>query len=174
MELGDRLRARRKALKLSGGKVAAALGISAVHVFDIENKKRGPSLDLLCRFARHYGVTTDYLLGLDETVPEVMPQDAYVEALTEILDDLSEVEKATLVEIGRAFQRVGAERQEEAVNQVFLRMMEDVEQGSGEDAAKELYSAMRLATAGGDVAVLRRWFGRYMGTPAKRLPDPGE
>ncbi len=90
MELGKRLRTQRHALRLSGPKVAAQVGVSSVHISDMENDKRRPSLDLLVRLARVYGVTTDYLLGVEETAEP--PRDPYAEELTAILGELGEAE----------------------------------------------------------------------------------
>lgn len=177
MELGTRLRARRKALKMSGGQVAAHLGVSQVHISDMENNKRKPSLELLVRLARFYGVSTDYLLGLDEPqdgTEAVAPRDEYAEALQEIVGELSVGDKAALVELGRVLQRLAAERRQAEVFDFFLQMMEDVEREYGEAAAEEFYSALRGAALRGDFAAVWAWFGQNMRTPKEQVPESDE
>ena len=44
--------------------VAKAVGISKSSLSDIENDNRVPGADIVARLAKHYGVSTDYLLGL--------------------------------------------------------------------------------------------------------------
>lgn len=179
MDLGERLQAQRKALRLSGGQVAAHLGVSSVHISDMENNKRRPSLDLLVRLARFYGVSTDYLLGVDEasdTLPAVPPRDAYADKLSALVGRLGEAEKAALLEIGETFQRFAAERQEQHINQFFNQMMGDVEREVGAVAAEQFYSAIRVATARSNFGPLLAWMERYVAvrTGEEGLPHPGE
>ncbi len=172
MELGKRLRTQRHALRLSGPKVAAQVGVSSVHISDMENDKRRPSLDLLVRLARVYGVTTDYLLGVE--AGPAMPRDPYAEELAAILGELGEADKAALVEMGQALRRLARTRQGSALEQVFSQLMGEVEAAVGVDAAEALYSAVRAATAQGEMAPLREWLTRFGEARADEQPDPGE
>lgn len=63
--LGERLRELRKKQGLTQVQVAERLGISKAVVSSYEAASRYPSYDVLIKLATLYGVTTDYLLGLD-------------------------------------------------------------------------------------------------------------
>jgi transcriptional regulator with XRE-family HTH domain len=179
MSMGERLRARRKTLGWSGGEAATRLGISTAHVSDLENGKRNPSLELLGRLAQHYAVTTDYLLGLEDSAQETMhyvanpPPAPLTVALAEIADSLGPAEQAAWVEMGRALQRMVAARQEELVRRTFLRLMGDFEAAFGEDAAEALYSAVRTA-AHGEMTALRAWVDHYVPTADEHVPKGRE
>lgn len=64
-ELGIRLKELRLKNKLTQLQVAQRLGISKAVVSSYEVASRYPSYDILVKLATLYGVTTDYLLGLD-------------------------------------------------------------------------------------------------------------
>lgn len=64
-ELGIRLKELRLKNKLTQLQVAQRLGISKAVVSSYEIASRYPSYDILIKLATLYGVTTDYLLGLD-------------------------------------------------------------------------------------------------------------
>lgn len=67
VDLGHRLAMTRHARKLSQGAVAKAVGITQKHLSQVE-RGHVPIESLgsgtVVRFARLFGVTTDYLLGL--------------------------------------------------------------------------------------------------------------
>lgn len=61
--------------KQSTDAVMKAVGISKSTLSDIENDKRDPGAETICTLARHYGVSTDFLLGLsDIKTPETTAQ----------------------------------------------------------------------------------------------------
>ncbi|WP_337034732.1 helix-turn-helix transcriptional regulator [Paenibacillus illinoisensis] len=62
MENSNRIRARRKELKLAGPAVAAKIGISTQYLYDIEKGKRGLSGEILGNLSEVLKATTDYLL----------------------------------------------------------------------------------------------------------------
>ena len=64
--LGQRIHEMRLALGWSQVTLAARLNISKQTVSNWENDNIQPSIDLLVRLARVFGVTTDYLLGLED------------------------------------------------------------------------------------------------------------
>lgn len=64
-ELGNRLKALRLKHNLTQAQVAERLGISKAVVSSYEVASRYPSYDVLVKLAFMYGVTTDFLLGLD-------------------------------------------------------------------------------------------------------------
>lgn len=61
--------------KQSTETVMKAVSISKSTLSDIENNKRDPGAEIICTLAKHYGVSTDYLLGLsDIKTPETTAQ----------------------------------------------------------------------------------------------------
>jgi len=74
MSLGERIRARRQALKLTQQQVAEALKLSPQHISAIEQDKRVPSLPSLAKLAEELGVTVDYLVtGKEGVITDTIP-----------------------------------------------------------------------------------------------------
>lgn len=64
--IGMRLRELRQEARLTQTSVAREMEISNSALSQYEASKRVPDYDLLCRLARLYDVSTDYLLGLTD------------------------------------------------------------------------------------------------------------
>ena len=64
-DFGLRLKELRKKKKLSRSQVSARLNITKSSISGYENNIITPSNDIIVKLALLYGVTTDYLLGLD-------------------------------------------------------------------------------------------------------------
>lgn len=64
---GKRIKALRKARKLTLQEAGAKLGISIAQLSDYENNRRNLSAMRLADFANFYCVTADYLLGTNES-----------------------------------------------------------------------------------------------------------
>lgn len=64
MIFGNRLKALREASGLSRKAFAEAMGVSYSTISKYENGERFPDLDLLRKFAMHFDVSADYLLGI--------------------------------------------------------------------------------------------------------------
>ena len=64
-DFGIRLRELRRRKKMTQAQVAKRLNLSKTAVSGYENNTKTPSVDVLIQFSILYGVTTDYLLGLD-------------------------------------------------------------------------------------------------------------
>ena len=64
-DFGIRLRELRRRKKLTQAQVAKRLNLSKTAVSGYENNTKTPSVDVLIQLSILYGVTTDYLLGLD-------------------------------------------------------------------------------------------------------------
>mgnify|MGYP001286505023 FL=1 len=62
----NRIRKIRREKDLSGTEVAERLGISAQYYYNIERGKRSLSAEMASKLAKIFGVTTDYLLGLND------------------------------------------------------------------------------------------------------------
>lgn len=65
VKLGDSIRVRRKAARLSQARLAESAGISRVSLTRIENATQTPEFDTLARIARALSVTVDELTGDD-------------------------------------------------------------------------------------------------------------
>lgn len=78
MSLGERIRERRTAKRLTLQQVGDTFGINRASVSDWENNKTRPDLDRLVELARVLGTSTDFLLTgrqTTTTVPEWPFQD---------------------------------------------------------------------------------------------------
>lgn len=88
--LSRRIHELRTALGWSQVELAKRLQISKQTVSNWENDNIQPSVDMLVRLSRLFGVTTDYLLGLEDTprlnVEGLSP--AAVGHLTLLIEDL--------------------------------------------------------------------------------------
>lgn len=65
VELGTKLKNLRIQSKLTQLQVAKRVGVSKSVISSYETTARCPSYEVLAKLAVLYGVTTDYLLGLD-------------------------------------------------------------------------------------------------------------
>ena len=63
-----RLRRIRLSLSMQQEQVAQKIGVTKSTISTYENNARQPSLEMLVRLARLYNVSTDYLLGITDTV----------------------------------------------------------------------------------------------------------
>jgi transcriptional regulator with XRE-family HTH domain len=64
-DFGQRLRELRETKNLSQSQVARRLSLTRASISGYENDLAIPSVEVLYKFALLFGVTTDYLLGLD-------------------------------------------------------------------------------------------------------------
>ena len=64
--LGQRLKDLRTEHNLTQREMAELFHINSVTYLHYEKDQRQPPLELLVLFARHFGVSVDYLLGMDE------------------------------------------------------------------------------------------------------------
>jgi len=74
MTLGERIRKRRQAMKLTQQELGKALGLTSQHISAIEKDKRAPSLASLAKMAEELGVSIDYLLtGREGLITDTIP-----------------------------------------------------------------------------------------------------
>ena len=66
VEFGEILRAKRKEKELSQAKLGALVGLSKALISKYENAISYPPYNVLIRFANVFGVSTDYLLGVEK------------------------------------------------------------------------------------------------------------
>ncbi len=64
--LNQRIRELRTARKLNQVELAKLLGVSKQSVSNWENDNIQPSIEMLIKIAKLFGVSTDYLLGLED------------------------------------------------------------------------------------------------------------
>lgn len=87
--LGRRILEMRLRLGWSQVELAKKLDVAKQTVSNWENGNIQPSIEMLLRLARLFGVTTDYLLGLDH-IPRIAIEglpDVVVAHLTLLIDD---------------------------------------------------------------------------------------
>ena len=92
--LSRRIQELRASLGWSQVELAKRLQISKQTVSNWENDNIQPSIDMLVRLAKIFGVTTDYLLGLDD-VPRLSIEGlplAFAAHLAQIIEDFRSLE----------------------------------------------------------------------------------
>ncbi|MBC8570757.1 helix-turn-helix domain-containing protein [Zongyangia hominis] len=65
-DFGYRLRALRESKNLTQAQVARRLNLSKTTISGYENNVKTPSLDVLMQLSILYGVSSDYILGLED------------------------------------------------------------------------------------------------------------
>lgn len=90
--LNIRLRVLRKERRMTQAQVADRVGITKAMVSAYETATRLPSYDILVRLASLFGVTTDYLLGLDNKrrLDVSGMQENHIELIVRMIDALRE------------------------------------------------------------------------------------
>ena len=74
MSLGERIKLRRQALKITQQQLAQALGMTPQHISAIEQDKGASSLTLLPKLAEELGVSIDYLVsGKEGIIADTIP-----------------------------------------------------------------------------------------------------
>ena len=95
MKLGEKIAAQRRKLGLSQEELASRLNVTRQAVSKWETGASVPELETLVALARIFGVTTDYLLSMEET-PESQPQ----QTTPDLLEHLPGM-------LGKMFRRYG-------------------------------------------------------------------
>ena len=65
-DFGYRLRELRLSKQMTQAQVAKRLNLSKTTIIGYENNIKTPSIDVLVRLANLYGVTSDYILGIEK------------------------------------------------------------------------------------------------------------
>jgi len=74
VSLGQRIKQKRQALKITQQELAQSLGMTPQHISAIEQDKWAPSITLLPKLAEELGVSIDYLLtGKESVVTDTIP-----------------------------------------------------------------------------------------------------
>ena len=86
VDFGIRLKTLREAKKLNQSQLAERMGVTKSMISAYENSIRMPSYGVLIRFAGLFGVSVDYLLGVDRS--EVINVSGLTERQREIVAEL--------------------------------------------------------------------------------------
>lgn len=92
MEFVEKLKKLRTKRKLSQQEIATAIGIKRTTYTSYERGQNEPSLDMIRTFAIFFGVSADYLLGIEKTANQT-------DILYKQLQDLSSSDKMTVQKI---------------------------------------------------------------------------
>ena len=93
--LGQRICELRTALGWSQVELAKRLGVAKQTVSNWENENIQPSIEMLIRLAKLFGVTTDYMLGLDR-IPRLSVEgisNKMIAHISLLIDDFREMGK---------------------------------------------------------------------------------
>ena len=87
-----KLAARLNQLRLRKGEslqeVATAVGVSKAHIWELEKgRAENPSMGLVARLAKHFGVSVAYLIGEDPAAPDADVELARMFRQAQELDD---------------------------------------------------------------------------------------
>lgn len=90
VDLGIKLRELRTAKKLSQLQVAQRVGVSKSMISSYELSTRLPSYDVLIKLAAVYGVSTDYLFGIEKnrTITVDKLTDTQIALLGSMIDEM--------------------------------------------------------------------------------------
>ena len=93
--LNQRIHELRTARNLSQVKLAEKLGVTKQSVSNWENDNIQPSIEILIKLAEFFGVSTDYLLGLDEkrTLNVTSLSLEEVAHIQQIIDDIAKIKE---------------------------------------------------------------------------------
>ncbi len=114
--LKDNLKSLRESKGLTKKQVAQGVGINERAYIAYEYGERDVSTDTLCKFAKFYGVTTDYLLGLEPPPPpadamEVLgieksvDDDEFIRLYNQLPDYAKQIFVNTMARLSRAAER---------------------------------------------------------------------
>jgi transcriptional regulator with XRE-family HTH domain len=100
MDLGEKIKTRRKALGLSQGELAEKVGINATHLSRLETGKYQPSLEVLRKLSEVLAVSADYLLKEDaETPREVQIANKPLAERIRLVDSLEAEDQKALIQV---------------------------------------------------------------------------
>jgi transcriptional regulator with XRE-family HTH domain len=100
MKFNEKLVTLRKKKEWSQAEVCKKIGVHIAHLSRLENDKSQPSVELLHKIAKAFGVTMDYLM--DEDADEVVPvsiKDKSIAERIELLERLDENDRQTVINV---------------------------------------------------------------------------
>lgn len=89
---GEKLRQLRKEKKMTQQELGSYIGLSKAVISKYEVGLGYPSFDILIRFARFFGVSTDYLLGLesDKSLDVSHLTDRQIDCIRRIIEEFTQ------------------------------------------------------------------------------------
>ena len=63
--MGERMKALRTKAKISQTKLAEILGISQFTITSIETGRQQPTIEIIRKYVKFFGVTADYIIGVE-------------------------------------------------------------------------------------------------------------
>lgn len=98
MKFSEKIKELRKALKLSQNELAEKIHVHPTHLSKMENGHLSPSIDIVQRLMKVFGVSADQLLNEDENTT-VDIQDKELNKQLALINQLDEDEKNALIKI---------------------------------------------------------------------------
>ena len=98
MKFPEKIKGLRKALKLSQNELAEKIHVHPTHLSKMENGHLSPSIDIVQRLMKVFGVSADQLLNEDENTT-VDIQDKELNEQLSLINQLDEDEKNALIKI---------------------------------------------------------------------------
>ena len=89
VNLGERLRALRLEKRITQTEMSRRIGVSKAMISSYELEQRQPSYGVLIKLAAFFGVTTDYLFGLEKS--RILNVDGLTEQEVEAVANIIEV-----------------------------------------------------------------------------------
>ena len=93
VKFGERLKAARTAKHMSQQALADKLGVTKSLISGYEQDLRLPSLDMLVKISREFGVSSDYLLSLDrqKTINVEALTDRQIAIISDMVNEFAEL-----------------------------------------------------------------------------------
>ena len=95
--IADRLVKLRRMTGLTQDAVANAIGIGRTNYSHYENQKATPPMDKIVRLAAVFGVTTDFLLGQEQTMAPSSLHDSPFPTFDDMTEQLSRLKEDELI-----------------------------------------------------------------------------
>lgn len=92
VEMGSKLRRLRKAKRMTQEELGRIVGVSNVMISSYELSTRHPPYEVMIRLARFFGVSTDYLVGIDKELSLSVEglSEKHIRLVMTVIDQLKE------------------------------------------------------------------------------------
>lgn len=92
VEMGSKLRRLRKAKRMTQEELGRAIGVSNVMISSYELSTRQPAYKVMIRLARFFGVSIDYLIGIDKELSLSVEglSEKHIALVMSVIDQLKE------------------------------------------------------------------------------------
>lgn len=170
--LKDNLKALRESKGLTKRQVAQGVGINERAYIAYEYGERDVSTDTLCKLAKFYSVTTDYLLGLEPPLPpadamEVLgieksvDDDEFMKLYNELPDYAKQIFIDVMAKLSKATEQAKPQQKQRHVERL----------GDIEDAHKQ-EEATQQVTLQPNIQISKKALARSKDNPYRDAPTP--